>query len=48
MGDNHLVELLNGIEGYDSRYIDSNGPEHMTEEFFIDENGIPTDRSEIY
>lgn len=44
MGDNHLIELLNGIEGYKSYYGDTVGARQMTEEFFIDENGIPTDR----
>jgi hypothetical protein len=48
MGDTHLIELLNGIEGYGSYYEDSTGPRHMTEEFFIDENGVPTDRYHQY
>ena len=42
MGDAHLVELLNGIEGYESY---TNGG-NMTEELFMDENGVPTDRFE--
>jgi hypothetical protein len=43
MADHNIVELLNGIND-SKRYNHERGPHRMSEEFFIDENGVPTDR----